>query len=608
MQESNNHTFHIPVMGLGFTIDTPVKVAHFGITSVVSINEDELIEQMRAFYCKEYNLPYTLIRHNSEDSRAKRITAYLNLLNYIIDLRFEVLKNEAFNLNSDIVKYFELLPEKTPAKIEYTNWKNSTDKAVRLEIENKLRSFLLKGSIDVNIMSKVDKTNYDNNGEPLPQEYSDAHAALRGFANSKLSASVVFSAGYNPRLFGYLENFEDFYPDKNGYIKKKVIIKVSDFRSAYIQSRLLAKKGIWVSEFRIESGLNCGGHAFATDGLLLGPILEEFKNRKFEVSEELFNTCNKVLEAKSRPIFNEIPKLKISVQGGIGTSNENEFLLDHYDVDMTGWGSPFLLVPEATNVDEFTLEQLTKAKQEDYYLSNASPLGVPFNNFRRSSSEIQRQARIEKNRPGSPCYKKVLAFSNEYGKTPLCTASRAYQHFKIKDLNALDLPESERQNAIEEITEKDCLCEGLAVSALLNKNITVKHKLNAVTICPGPNLAYFSNVFSLKQMVDHIYGRTNILNSLKRPHMFNNELNLYLDYFKKNLLKKLENKAEITYVETFTANLNKGIEYYSELINQIKNESVSYINQFKIDLAENKAQLENLINELKIQIFKTSLT
>ena len=39
------HTFHIPVMGLGYTIDTPLKVAHMGISSVVSIIEDELVER-----------------------------------------------------------------------------------------------------------------------------------------------------------------------------------------------------------------------------------------------------------------------------------------------------------------------------------------------------------------------------------------------------------------------------------------------------------------------------------------------------------------------------------------------------------------------------------
>ena len=37
------HTFHIPVMGTGFTLDTPLKVAHLGIDSVVSIVDDVLI-------------------------------------------------------------------------------------------------------------------------------------------------------------------------------------------------------------------------------------------------------------------------------------------------------------------------------------------------------------------------------------------------------------------------------------------------------------------------------------------------------------------------------------------------------------------------------------
>ena len=50
-----------------------------------------------------------------------------------------------------------------------------------------------------------------------------------------------------------------------------------------IQGNYLAKKGLWVSEYRIESGLNCGGHAFATDGFLLGHILEEFKNKTNEL-------------------------------------------------------------------------------------------------------------------------------------------------------------------------------------------------------------------------------------------------------------------------------------------------------------------------------------
>ena len=37
------HTFHIPVMGTAFTADTPLKVAQYGIDSVVSIVDDVLI-------------------------------------------------------------------------------------------------------------------------------------------------------------------------------------------------------------------------------------------------------------------------------------------------------------------------------------------------------------------------------------------------------------------------------------------------------------------------------------------------------------------------------------------------------------------------------------
>src|SRR5690606_5648422 len=111
------------------------------------------------------------------------------------------------------------------------------------------------------------------NGDPLPIEYSDALSALKGFALSQLKSSVVFSAGLNPRLYSFCEQFPDFFPTENAGPNKKIILKVSDYRSALIQGKFLAKKGLWVSEFRIESGLNCGGHAFATDGLLLGPIL-----------------------------------------------------------------------------------------------------------------------------------------------------------------------------------------------------------------------------------------------------------------------------------------------------------------------------------------------
>ena len=64
------HTFHIPVMGLGYTIDTPLKVARFGISSVVSIIEDHLLEKMRKFHANKAGLQFVPIPVTQADSRA----------------------------------------------------------------------------------------------------------------------------------------------------------------------------------------------------------------------------------------------------------------------------------------------------------------------------------------------------------------------------------------------------------------------------------------------------------------------------------------------------------------------------------------------------------
>ena len=60
------------------------------------------------------------------------------------------------------------------------------------DLTNWLKENLSMGSIDVNIMTKVDRTNYFKK-EELPSEYNDAHAALRGYANSDLSSSVILT-------------------------------------------------------------------------------------------------------------------------------------------------------------------------------------------------------------------------------------------------------------------------------------------------------------------------------------------------------------------------------------------------------------------------------
>jgi hypothetical protein len=595
MNNKTAHTFHIPVMGLGFTIDTPVKVARFGISSVISIIEDDLMEKMRKYHSEQWNLEYVPILKNAEDKHATRITAYLNVVDTIVKKQVEQMRNLPFEKGNDLVKYFELLPEGSDLKEMYLEMIQTDEGDYKLQLQNKLRENIVAGSIDVNIMSKVDKFNYDKEGNQLASEYSDALSSLRGFGKSDLHSGVVFSAGYNPRLYAYAENFPDFFPDASGYLKKKIILKVSDYRSALVQSKLLAKKGLWVSEFRVESGLNCGGHAFATEGLLLGPILEEFKAKRNEVIEEMYSICNTALDAKGLQSFSAKPELKITVQGGIGTHKESIFLMEHYEVNATGWGSPFLLVPEATNVDEETLNELAHASKDDYYLSSSSPLGIPFNNFRKSSAEKQRLMRIEKGRPGSGCSKKFLTFDSEFSRIPICTASREYQHKKIVQLKEKNLSFEEYNEEFNKIVIKDCLCEGLGAAPLLKDGIISSA---AVTICPGPNLAYFSNTFSLQQMVDHIYGRINILNSLKRPNMFVNELGLYVDYLKNEMHKNMQTVTEKQnkFFTNFKNNLLSGVEYYNSIAPKLKHETEEYINEMKRDLARFEQMIKSIAN------------
>jgi len=261
------------------------------------------------------------------------------------------------------------------------------------------------------------------------------------------------------------------------------------------------------------------------------------------------------------------PSQRISVQGGIGTAGENVFLLDHYHVDGTGWGSTFLLVPEATNVDEHTLMNLIDAETDDFYVSSSSPLGILFNNFRKSTGEQQRLERIAKGRPGSPCKKKYLCTDTEFTELPICTASREYQHLKIKQLQSYLLPEDEYKERYDNIVEKVCLCEGLCASAYIKNHMLKPRESKAVTICPGPNLAYFSRVYTLDEMVAHIYGQQNLLGEADRPNMFINELNLYIDYLKKDLAGYVKNFNEKR--ESTLLNLKTSLSRVLNIINNL---------------------------------------
>ena len=565
--QQNRHTFHIPVMGLAYTIDSPIKVAKYGISSVVSITDDELIEKMRAFYSQKFSLPYLEITSKSHDCRAERIKSYLNLVDVIVKYKFENFKIELSENKVSLENFIRILPNKSDLKNGLQKLIDEGN-AAKETIKKYLSEAMSPGEIDVNIMTKVDKDNFIKH-EQLPIEFNDAHAALRGFAKSDLSSSVVLSAGMNPRLYSYFENFSAFFPDINLELKKKIILKVSDFRSALIQGNFLAKKGLWVSEYRIESGLNCGGHAFATDGLLLGPILEEFKSKKNQLIQSAHELLTKALELKNKPIPTEPLSLKITAQGGVGTSEEHLFLLDHYEMDSIGWGSPFLLVPEATSVDIETRNLLANAKEDDFYLSAISPLGIPFNTVKGTSNEKWKQKRIHENKAGSSCPKRLLALSKEYENEGLCMASKKYQDIKLTELestkNDMSIVEFKKQK--ETITEKTCLCVGLANSAYMENDIEIKGQQQGIVICPGPNLAYFDKVVSLTEMVQHIYGNANLISHKNRPNMFVKELKMYVDYLKNELANCSETitSAQIKKWQTFKNNVSVGIDYYENL-------------------------------------------
>lgn len=578
MQRIKQHTFHIPVLGVGYSIDTPINVAHYGISSVISLVDDSLMEKMREFYCNKFDLPFKAISKKVDDFRAKRITSYLNVVEEIVNRKFGELKKSLLNTGSELDKFLDMLPEASAIKQKLHFGEKG--RKVADEISRQIKELIHPGSIDVNIMTKLDQVN-QKDGEDLPIEYNDAHAALRGFANSNLSSALVLSAGMSPRLYSYIENFEDFYPDQNGQIKKKIILKVSDFRSALVQGKMLAAKGLWISEYRIESGVNCGGHAFPTAGVLFGPILEEFREKR----EQLLTTCCEAyLEAltkKSLPQPAVQPELIVTAQGGVGNKEEHDFLLDHYQMDSVGWGSPFMLVPEVISIDTETMDLLAKGNEDDYYYSGLSPLGVPFNSIKGASMSKLRLEMAADGKAGMPCTKGFLRYNTEYTDRPICTSSRQYQSKKLKELESMNLSEDDYKKAYDKIIEPECLCIGLGVSTKMSKGMKVAAN-EKVTVCPGPNLAYFSKISTLKEMVDHIYGRINLLNETTRPNMFMKELKMYLDIFKESVEKfqqNIEDVKEKRNLNKFSKNLFDGIEYYRNLFGENKAEVVEELDR-----------------------------
>ncbi|HEY5675137.1 MAG TPA: hypothetical protein VIR81_00040, partial [Myxococcales bacterium] len=205
-----SHRFHVPVMGIGFTVDSALRVARFGIGTVISLADDRLIERVRRHYCGVYGLPCEPITAHDPDARAKRITAWLDLVDAVTARQMDDLRAQPYQPGTDKWRYVSMLPDDSELKQRFLRGEDAS-------------ADLRRGAIDVNIMTKVDGATYGKDGAPREAEYSLAKAALRGFARSKLRGSVVLSAGVNPSLFGYLEQFDEFHRDAEGVVHKPVI-------------------------------------------------------------------------------------------------------------------------------------------------------------------------------------------------------------------------------------------------------------------------------------------------------------------------------------------------------------------------------------------------
>lgn len=549
------HHFHIPVMGTCFTTDTPLRVAHLGIDSAISLVDDKLLERIGSYYAEKFALPYEKVLPSADHARAERIRRYLNLVNVLVEKKFERTKASPFTGNSDKDRYFLLLPTEDPLRVRYLRMMNLA-KNERLAEEAALTDEMRPGAVDVNIMVKLDRPEFD-----------DAKEALRGYAESDLrgNTGVILSAGINQALFSTMEKFPCFYRNANGGFYKKIKLKISDFRSALIQGKFLSRKGLEVSEYRIESGLNCGGHLFPSDGELLPSILDDFNKKRELLCSQFHGAVEKYygdhgFDTSRLKAFAP----KFTVQGGIGNFGESERFLKTFGMDGCGWGSPFLLVPEATLVDDSTRKLLAEAGPAEIRISGASPLGVPFSNLDTCAAERARRENIRKGIPGTPCVKGFLQNNTEFSERSICTASREYQIRKLRQIETLHASDDEKSRLENSVLEKTCICHQLGNSALVALGLE-SEKDAPPSICPGPNIAYFDRNYSLAEMVDFIYGRKTPDNADARPHVFALEILLYAKWFQNERERSKGIPEERMKLATIARNLKAGMEKTLEM-------------------------------------------
>src|ERR1035437_3219980 len=113
------HRFHIPVMGTGHSIDTPLRVARWGISSVISLVDDILVEQVHRLHAERLGLVFQGVDPKDPKARAERIRRYMDFLYEQVQLQMKELRAQSFADGSDKMRWFAMLPDSSPMKIEW---------------------------------------------------------------------------------------------------------------------------------------------------------------------------------------------------------------------------------------------------------------------------------------------------------------------------------------------------------------------------------------------------------------------------------------------------------------------------------------------------------
>jgi hypothetical protein len=131
-------------------------------------------------------------------------------------------------------------------------------------------------------------------------------------------------------------------------------------------------------------------------------------------------------------------------------------------------------------------------------------------------------------------------------------------------------------------------------------NLDTKVEGDGVSICPGPNMAYFSKITSLADMIDHVYGRTDVMSHTDRPNMFVKELQIYLQYYQEQIKEHKRNPTEKRKKQliTFGNNLMEGIAYYDNLFVTNEDKFEPSPTCISVQLYRSRTLINSLVQEL----------